>query len=154
MKSKGARAAEYARMSDSYKSNLGRVAYEKSRAKPEDVSARHFASGFFIAFLGFIAKFLGLFGKRRGAPVKRTHARGYSRGRGTGKCKVGSSKLWHRLTAGHSASAGWSDRKTRRYCKTGYWSEPRAEHAKKHADTIEKIGTTSRLHWLKPKVKA
>lgn len=45
-------------------------------------------------------------------------------------------KLWHRLTTGHS-TAGLSDRSTRRWYKTGRWSEPRAEHRKRKAEAME-----------------
>ena len=78
------KARDLARMSDSYKSTLGRVAYEKSRAKPEDVMSSNFAKGFLVAFLGFLKRFASLFGKHK-REVHRTHARGFARARVAGK---------------------------------------------------------------------
>jgi hypothetical protein len=70
-------------MSDSYKSTQRRLAFEKSRSKPEDILAHSFASGFIVAFLGFIAKLKALFGKHR-KEVHHTHARGYGDPQGFG----------------------------------------------------------------------
>jgi hypothetical protein len=71
-------------MSDSYKSTQRQIAYERSRSKPEDVGSRNFAQGFLVFFLGFIAKLRSFFGKHK-REVKRTHARGFTRGSGFGK---------------------------------------------------------------------
>jgi hypothetical protein len=152
MKTKGARAAEYARMSDSYKSGQGRVAYERSRAKPEDIGAKHFASGFLVAFLGFIAKFLGLFGKRRGAPVHRTHSRGYTTGSGFGKAhRLGPISGPPVLAPKHNdGSTRRANRRARKYALRGYgYIKPEPKRG-----TVEVVGKTDRAHWLKPKVKA
>lgn len=117
-------AYSYARMSDSYRTALGRVAYEKSRPKPDDIGARRFGATWVAIIVGFFLRVGGLIGRLFGrkAPQHRTHARGYGTPAGFGSqttSKIGR-PLKTSAVHGFSASASLCSRKERMYATRGY----------------------------------
>jgi hypothetical protein len=154
MKTKGARAAEYARMSDSYKSGQGRVAYERSRAKPEDTAYAHFASTMVGAFLGMIVQFFKrLFTRvRPEMAYERRHKNIGTPPRGFGKAhRLGPISGPPVLAPKHNdGSTRRANRRARKYALRGYgYIKPEPKRG-----TVEVVGKTDRVNWLKPKVKA
>jgi hypothetical protein len=129
-----------------------RIAREKSRIKPEDIQKRHVLYGLGAAIVSFFRR-LGRFFFNRGRkyhPVK--HASGFF---GQQMRNDLAPKWFRHLQARHYGEVGRSTRKVRRWCQTGYWSKPRAEHVKKHSSTVpvESLGKASKAHWRKPKAK-
>jgi hypothetical protein len=114
------RARELARTTNRYTNAQHRAAFEKSRDKPEDALAKNFLSGALIALLSMVARFFRFLGFGKPAEKHRTHARGYDTRSGFGGKKRSGSKLWHRLTVGHSNAAGWPGRRARQYAARGY----------------------------------
>jgi hypothetical protein len=103
------------------------------------------------ALVGLISR-IKLFIIRHKTPSRR-EVRRHGPGRAKKPAYIGrpGAKLWHRLTVGHSHAACLSDRQTRRWCKTGYWCNPRAEHAKKaQPDRVEIIGDVRRATMRQP----
>ena len=112
------RSRDLARTTNRYTDTRKREAFEKSRVKTEDVLARGFASTVLVAIVGIfrkLARFFG-FGGRAKYHVRAT------------------SKLWHRLTVGHTGAAKLCTRKERQYAKRGYGYVTPPE-AKKEAAT-------------------
>jgi hypothetical protein len=116
---------QLARISDSYKSSLRRIAREKSRHnKPEDIAAQPFTSSILAAFVGMLSRFFSFFRHSKGTSpsMRRYHARGTpSNGFGqhqpilAGPPIDGTSRGRKNIALARSAR-----RKLRRYCLRGY----------------------------------
>ena len=115
---------QLALISDSYKTSQRRVAREASRSdRPEDIFAQGFASTFLAAFVGLLARFVGLFRRGKGSrPTdRRHHARGTpSNGAGRHVIFLSDSPVKHCLRSDMDAAARSARRKLRRYCLRGY----------------------------------
>lgn len=116
---------QLARISDSYKSSLRRIARDKGRSdRPEDIFAQGFASSVLAAFVGLLARFVGLFRRSKGSQpwAARHHARGTPHS-GFGKCRnLGPSAppVKHCKRSDMDAAARSLRRKLRRYALRGY----------------------------------
>ena len=129
------------------------IARETSRRKPEDIQKARFLYGIGVVVANFFKRIRGLFHfrSRKYRPPK--HVQGFF-GRGN---KTFFSRRAKRLASRHYGEIPFAPnrRQLRRFCMTGYWNKPRAEHLKKPSETpaIEVIGKTSSAHWRKPKAE-